>query len=107
MESSDKRERRSYVRVVYGPSQRPCLAVGGYDFEIADINQGGLRLVVSGPTAFPNPFSGTVTFRNGQTIEIQGRMEWHQDQQIGLSLNRLIPQQIIEKEQRYAILGLG
>ncbi|MBI9085518.1 MAG: PilZ domain-containing protein [Desulfobacterales bacterium] len=107
MESSDTRERRSFVRVLYGPAQRPRLAVGGLDFEIADINQSGLRLHSPGSMTFPSPFLGTVAFCDGQTIEIQGRVEWHQNEQIGLSLDRLIPERIIEKEQRYAILTQG
>jgi len=38
-------ERRIYFRILYGIENRSKLSVGECEFEVADISQGGMRLV--------------------------------------------------------------
>lgn len=105
MASLDIPERRSFVRVVYGAARRPRLAVNGRIYEVADINQSGLRFIGSEMPPPSDRLAGTVTFPDGRSLHIEGRVEWWQDHQAGVSFDRLIPEGIIQREQRNAILA--
>jgi hypothetical protein len=97
-------ERRNFVRVVYGSGQGPWLTLDDRVFEIADMNQGGLRFITAFEPKIRGTVSGTVEFRDGKSVRIQGHIEWHQDNQSGMSFNALIPESVIQSEQRQAIL---
>jgi hypothetical protein len=42
---------------------------------------------------------------NGDRLEIDGKVEWVRNPEVGISLNFVIPPEAIEKEQRYIILN--
>jgi len=98
-------ERRNYARIVYKPKLRPCLTVGARELEVLDINEGGMRFENLDKVAFNDRLAGSMTLLNGDVIEIDGKVEWQENGEVGLSFEFLIPSDIIEKEQRHIILN--
>jgi len=98
-------ERRNYARIVYKPKIRPFLTVGTDEFEVLDINEGGMRFENLDKVLFNARLVGSMTLLNGDVIEIDGKVEWQENGEVGLSFEFLIPSDIIEKEQRHIILN--
>ncbi len=98
-------ERRSYARIVYKPKLRPFLTQGANQFEVLDINEGGMRLENLKHVPLNDRMAGSMTLLNGDVIEIDGKVEWQENGEIGLSFEFLIPSDIIQKEQRHIILN--
>ena len=98
-------ERRNYTRVIYKPSQKAGLRVDSDMFDVLDINESGIRFSNPGGIKIPEFIRGILTLLSGTHIEIDGKIEWKQDDEVGISLNFLIPYKDIEKEQRYIILN--
>jgi hypothetical protein len=98
-------ERRNYTRVIYKPSQKPGLEIDSNMFEVLDMNESGIRFSNPSGIKLPEFIHGILTMLSGTRVEIDGKVEWAQDDEIGISLNFLIPFKDIEKEQRYIILN--
>lgn len=98
-------ERRNYTRVIYKPSQKAGLKIDSVMFDVLDINESGIRFINPGSVKIPGFIRGILTLLSGTRIEIDGKIEWEQDDEVGISLNFLIPYKDIEKEQRYIILN--
>ena len=98
-------ERRNYTRVIYKPSQKAELHLDSEVFDVQDINESGLRVSNASGRDLPEFIRGTLVLLSGARIEIDGKIEWRQDDDVGISLNFLIPFQDIEKEQRHIILN--
>ena len=87
-------ERRNYVRVIYKPTQRATLKIAAHEFEVLDVNASGIR--------FANPADKTLaTFVCGILVLLNGARV----PEVGMSLNYMIPEEALEKEQRYIILN--
>ncbi|MBW1903057.1 MAG: PilZ domain-containing protein [Deltaproteobacteria bacterium] len=100
-------ERRNFFRITYNPERRPVLRIGEYEFEIADISEGGIRIINEGKLEIEKPVRGTAKFLYGGSIDIEGDIVWKQNSEFGLLLKNLIPSAAMEKEQRYVILDNG
>jgi hypothetical protein len=98
-------ERRSYTRVIYKPSQKAGLEIDSDRFDVLDINESGIRFSKPSGVKIPEFIRGILTMLSGTQVEIDGKVEWEQDDEVGISLNFLIPFKDIEKEQRYIILN--
>ena len=98
-------ERRNYNRIVYKPKTRPRLMVGAYEFQVLDINEGGLRFENLEHVQLNERLNGSMTFLNGLTVDIDGQVEWQENGEVGLSFEFLIPTAVIEQEQRHIILN--
>lgn len=105
MDDHAEREKRSYIRIVYNPVKRPRLSAHNHAFEVTDISEGGIRFLNSNAILLPEIVRGTLTFLDHETIDIDGTVEWQQDNEVGLSLKYRIPAEIIEKEQRHIIVN--
>ncbi len=97
-------ERRTYFRIMYPSAKRPLFRVGKKMFEIGDISQGGIRFFNGKETKLGQWVRGTVRFLYGESIDVEGTIEWEQDNQFGLLLKHLIPSTMMEKEQKCVIL---
>lgn len=104
-ESYQGPERRGYARVVYKPKTRPCLTVGANEFEVLDINEGGMRFENLDQVPLNERLTGSMTLLNGDVVDVDGKIEWHESGEVGVSFEFLIPSEIIEKEQRHIILN--
>ena len=98
-------ERRNYTRVIYKPSQKAVLEIDSSMFDVLDINESGIRFSNPSGLDIPGFIRGILTMLSGTQVEIDGKVEWAQDDEVGVSLNFLIPFKDIEKEQRYIILN--
>lgn len=98
-------EKRHYTRIVYKPKERPKLQVKSHVFEVADVSEKGLRFINAKEQKLDNRIRGTLTFLNGESVDIEGTVEWEQDDDFGLQLKYLIPSNKILKEQRHIILN--
>jgi hypothetical protein len=98
-------ERRNYARIVYKPKMRPRMTVGTREYDVLDINEGGMRLENLNQETVNQRLSGSVILLNGDAVEIDGKVEWQENGEVGLSFEFLIPSAIIEKEQRHIILN--
>ncbi len=98
-------ERRHYLRIVYKPNDRPRLRIDSREFEVEDISDTGIRFVNDRNVALKKTFNGILTFLDGNTIRVEGKIEWEQDTGVGVSLKHPISPEIILKEQRHIILS--
>jgi hypothetical protein len=98
-------ERRSYARIVYRPNVRPRLNVGANGFEVLDINEGGIRFQNLNQVPLYERVTGSLTLLDGDVVDIDGKVEWQEGGEVGVSFEFLIPSAIIEKEQRHIILN--
>jgi len=105
MDGHAEREKRSYIRIVYHPGKRPRLNASSNTFEVTDISEGGIRFLNDADIELPETIKGTLTFLDDETIDIDGKIEWQQNQEVGISLKFMIPAVTIEKEQRHIILN--
>ncbi len=98
-------ERRSYFRILYQPTNRPKLTIESHVFEIADISEGGIRLINHQNIKLEEAVHGTATFLFGETIDIEGTIVWEQNNEIGLLLKDYIPPDTMQKENQFVILN--
>ena len=98
-------ERRTFIRVIYKPTQRAVLKIASHEFEVLDVNESGIRFANPSDKTLATFVRGTLIMLNGDNLEIDGKIEWVRNPEIGISLNFVIPSEAIEKEQRYIILN--
>ncbi len=105
MNGHAEREKRSYIRIVYRPGKRPRLDTSNTVFEVTDISEGGIRFLNNADMALPEFIKGILIFLDDETIDIDGKIEWQRNHEVGISLKYMIPAATIEKEQRHIILN--
>ncbi len=96
---ADHTEKRDYVRLVYPSEKRPVLTVGEDSFEVLNICETGLKFLNHVEKPFEQQVLGKVTFENGGSIEINGKIRWESDREIGLLVTR-IPAFVVKQEIR-------
>jgi len=92
-------EKREYARLVYPPEKRPVLAVGNHSFEVLNICETGLKFLNHLEEPFDQQVPGKVTFENGGSIEIDGKIRWESGREVGLFVAR-IPAFVVKQEIR-------
>ena len=97
-------DRRTFFRIFYQPTKKPKLIVGEHEFEIADISEGGIRLINDQNIKLEGPVSGKTTFLYGESINIEGEVVWKQNNQVGILLKDYILPATMEKEKQFVIL---
>ena len=100
-------EKRSYIRIAYGPVNRPKCKIGSDELDVADISESGIRLVNNKGIQLDKRISGTVNFLHGESVAIEGDKVWEKDGELGLLLDHLISSEDMEKEKKYFILKLS
>jgi hypothetical protein len=98
-------ERRNFVRIIYKPSQRAILKIASHEFEVLDVNESGIRFANPSDKTLSTFIRGMLVLLNGDRLEIDGKVEWVRNAEVGMSLNFVLPPEAIEKEQRYIILN--
>ena len=97
----ENQEKRRYYRVEYPASARPSLKIRKHEFEIVNISEKGVMFVADKKTAFGRWVSGEVTFSDGETMGIEGKVVRKHENNIGMSLTiKPIPYSRILSEQR-------
>lgn len=94
-------EKRRYYRVEYPPSLRPILKIRKHQFEVLDISEKGIKFLTGEKIKFGRWVSGRVTFYDGETLPIEGKIVREHENNIGLFLTiKAIPYSKILSEQR-------
>ena len=104
-EENEGSERRTYFRILYQSTKRPKLIIGKHEFEIADISEGGIRLINNQNIKLAESVRGTTTFLYGESMDLEGTIVWEQNNEIGLLLKDYIPPATMQKENQFVILN--
>jgi len=92
-------EKRDFVRLVYPPDKRPILTVGDNSFEVLNICETGIKFLNLLEKPFPKQVFGKITFQNGGSIKINGKIRWEGGRELGMFVTR-IPAFVIKQEIR-------
>jgi hypothetical protein len=92
-------QRRAYYRVVYPADKRPVWNWAGKSYEIVDICEAGIKFLTKNSRIQDDILKGTVVFRDGETIEVVGRVVRVEKETIALHLVKTIPYKNIHQEQ--------
>ena len=98
------RERRRYFRLEYPPDERPELKIGKKTFQVLDVSERGVRFINDKDARFAEWIKGTITFHDGVSMEIEGKIVWECGDELGLQIVVMpIPPARVLQEQRYLI----
>ena len=97
-------DRRNYSRIIYQPGNRASLIVGSQIYEVMDITESGVRFINENPLSPDTAISGSILFLNGEMVEIEGKVEWQEEGEVGMSLSEFIPANVIKQESRHLIV---
>ncbi|MCF8067068.1 MAG: hypothetical protein K9L30_00630 [Desulfobacterales bacterium] len=100
----NRQDRRNYSRIIYQPGNRASLIMGSRIFEVMDITESGVRFINENPLPPETAISGSILFLNGEMVDIEGKVEWQEEGEVGMSLSALIPSQILKQESRHLIV---
>jgi hypothetical protein len=93
---------REYYRLVYPLKARPLLRLSGFDLEVVDLSEEGIRLLL--PTglrmAVGEEFAGRLRLHSGPTLEIEGVVLRVTPPQVAARLLRGVPFGQMLEEQR-------
>jgi hypothetical protein len=77
---TDVQQRREHYRVVYPPGMQPALKIVGRSFFVVDLSEAGIRFENPERIKLPGDLlQGTVTFHDGGTENVMGRVCREQD----------------------------
>lgn len=102
-QESVSENRRRHFRVNYPTHDRPCIKIRGYEFEVIDVSESGLRFINDQEVKLAKWFRVTLIFLDGQAIERESRLVWRHEDIYGIEFVMPIPYKTILKEQRYLI----
>ena len=91
------------LRVVYHPQKRPCLKVGEYKFEVADISEMGLSFFKAKGVNLKHWIHGTFTLLCGESVDIEGMIVKERANAIYMNINVPIKQITLLKEHQYIV----
>ena len=96
---------REFYRIAYPTTLRPRLLVLGHTFEVIDICERGIRFVLGEAMAPEEGYAleGTVRFRRGETINVQGEVLRVKDGEVAARLDSGVPLRAIMEEQRFLL----
>ena len=97
-------EKRVYSRIGYPVNAAARLEVGGRRMTLTDLSQGGVRVAVPAGDPLAPTLHGTLFLLHGTEVPVEARCEWRQPEEAGLSFVRLLPADLIEKENQYVIV---
>ena len=101
---SEQQEKRRHFRIEYPASIRPTLKIRKHEFGILDISEKGVRFSADKKVKFGRWVPGNITFYDGETIGIEGRIAWKRGEDIGMFLSiKSIPYSKIISEQRLLV----
>ena len=94
-DAKNGRSRRNHFRIKYPYTDRPKLTMSAKGLEVIDISEQGVRFSLNGT------MQATITFHDGQSLHVEGKIIRTQNDEIVIQLSRGIPSDRILKEQKY------
>ncbi len=92
-------QKRKFVRLEYPPTKRPLLKIGGYELEIIDISERGLKLLNDKKAEFGRSIHGEAVLLSGKTLIVKGKVSRRLINETTLIINP-IRRSIIAQEKR-------
>ena len=97
----ENQEKRKFFRIEYPASMRPTLKVRKHVFEVVNISEKGVMFITDGKASFGRWVIGEITFSDGQTVIVEGKIVRKREKNIGMFLTiKSIPYSKILSEQR-------
>ena len=87
-------ERRTYIRLRYPQTERPKLMISGNEFDVTDISEHGIKFYLG------SKISGTITFHDGESLLIEGKIIRIQNNEVAVHLSKAIPSDRMIEEQK-------
>jgi hypothetical protein len=105
MEKTDYggQEKRRFFRLSYPPARRPTFKVRTHELEILEVSEKGLKFLNDKKIKLAEWVRGTITFHDGECLDVEGRTVRKEGDEIVLSLIAPVPFPRILKEQRFVI----
>ena len=74
MDKPPRTYKRAYYRLRYPLVERPKVRTEGGDYEVSEVSERGIRIVLTGSYVFrrDQPFAGVLRFRYGMNVSIEG-----------------------------------
>lgn len=98
-------QKREFFRVEYPIKYRPKLVIAEdeNEYDVVDISERGVKFLSKGGEGFEDNVEGTITFHDGESLDVVGKVLRRANNKVVLSLVQKIPFRRIIKEQRYLI----
>jgi hypothetical protein len=101
MSATPPHQKRNYYRLKYPKSERPTVWFRGCTYEVSEISEGGVRIMLAKGCAvrLHQTFAGVLRFKDGDTTPVVGVvLRWEGDEMVvklsqGISLKRMIAEQ--------------
>ena len=115
MNQPSESDQRKYYRLKYPVAERPVVRSENCEYEIAEISEGGARIVVAGQGPFEagQPFSGTILFADGEEVDVRGIILRQESDEIavrlsiGISFKRMVTEQAQLKQRLTWVFDSG
>lgn len=99
-QKGQKSERREYFRVTYPSAVRPTLRTRTHEFDVVDVAEKSLQFSNPAQIKFLDWVKGTLTFYEGASVEIEGKIVRRHNDAVVLYLITPIPFSRMIQEQR-------
>ncbi len=99
MTSYSGEQRRAFYRVVYPAGKRPTLYYAGRPYEVIDVCEQGVKFINKYSRIRDDMVRATIKFRDGETVDVVGKVHRVERDQVVLLLLIGVPYKIIHKEQ--------
>ena len=95
-------DRRDHYRLGYPEAERPTVRINDVDYLVADLSEGGARILLAGGPGLPQDerFAGTVLFPDGEAVPIEGVVLRSTEKHMVVKLSKAIGQKRMIAEQR-------
>jgi len=100
-DDQDVKDKREFYRLIYLEEERPTMRIGRYAFRVMDISQGGLRFLNPKHVKLAEWVKVKLSLSCGDLMELEGRIEWVQDDEFGLFIKEPLTAATLEKERLF------
>ena len=100
-------ERRTFVRIIYKPSQRAILKIASHEFEVLDVNESGIRFANPSDKTLATFVQGVLTLLNGDHLEIDRHVGRYvsADEEVSIAPVRKTPEFLMGWAQKQVLLA--
>ena len=94
-------KRREHFRVEYPSRYRPKLVIAESEYDVLDLSESGVKFSCSDGRGLEHKIHATITFHDGENLEIEGEAFRSGYNEIALRLVKRVPLRRTVKEQRH------
>lgn len=97
-------ENRQHQRKTFAPGEKPILTIDGKQYIVDDISQGGIKFQTPIDDTIGKDISGTLSFPDGESIDINGNIVWKGEDVAGMSFYNPLSEDVISRDNQVAFL---